>query len=109
MTSTSNVINDIIIMGMYVANNTVSKQIKQVTMDRLEIDQQLQLEILMFTFRQWIDLAAEKSKDLEDLNDKINKLNLERINVDLFTQQRINIFQEHTWNINKNWLINFQI
>lgn len=46
----------------------------------------------MFTFRQWIDLAAEKSKDLEDLNDKINKLNLERINVDLFTQQRINIF-----------------
>lgn len=76
MTYTSNIIinDDVIIIDMYVANNIASKQIKQVTMDTLGIVQQFQLEILRDTFQKWIN-QLQRAK-IEDLNDKINQLDL---------------------------------
>lgn len=40
MTYANNITNVIMIVAMYVPNNLASKYIKQVTMDRLEVDQQ---------------------------------------------------------------------
>lgn len=51
MTHSSNIVtNDDMILDICVANNIASKYIKQVTIHSLERDQQVQLEILRYTF-----------------------------------------------------------